>query len=250
MQMNLVQDEAVLATRTQQERAQLLQATEKVKRALLDSVAQDLRTPLVSIQGTLSWLQDDTTHLDDTTRLSLIANAAEEAKRLNVFIGNLLDMARIESGTLQVDPTPCDVEDVIGSALERMNGYLGDHAVKVVVPQGLGPVLMDFALMVKALVHLLDNAIKYSPPATPIDITAADLDAQRIITVADRGHGIPPQDLTRVFERFYRVPRADAVIGTGLGLSICQGIVAAHGGRIQAENRDGGGTLVTLMLPL
>jgi two-component system, OmpR family, sensor histidine kinase KdpD len=109
---------------------------------------------------------------------------------------------------------------------------------------------MDFVLMVQVLVNLLDNAIKYSSPTSPIDVHARAAGANLEITVADRGVGIPPSDLTRVFDKFYRVERPGGVRGTGLGLAICKGIIEAHNGNIKAENRQGGGTIITLTLPL
>jgi two-component system sensor histidine kinase KdpD len=118
------------------------------------------------------------------------------------------------------------------------------------VPAGLPLAPIDLVLIVRVLVNLLDNAIKYSAPGTPIEITAADKGSEIEMSVADRGIGIPPEDLERVFDKFYRVQRAANVGGTGLGLSISKGIVEAHGGRIWAQSREGGGTMVTLALPL
>jgi two-component system, OmpR family, sensor histidine kinase KdpD len=243
----------VLPKRTQVEearQAQLAQATNQVQVALLNSVAHDLRTPLVSIQGALSWLRQDSTPLDDRTRRSFIENAAEEAERLDDFIGDLLDMTRVEAHAVRVTLEPQDVEYVISSALARHHLLLKDRQVNVNVRGGLPPVPMDGALMVKVLAHLLENACKYSPPDTPIDVQASMVDSDVKFAVADRGIGIPPDDLVRVFEKFYRVPRPDRVLATGLGLAICNGIVQAHGGTIAAANREGGGTIVTVSLPL
>ncbi len=233
----------------------LIATPDQVADAFLDSISNELRTPLVSIQGALSYLQqeeqrDPTTYPEDTTRRTLIDNAAEEAVRLNRLIGNLLDMARIEAGTLHVERTPCDVADVIGSALEQLGTELQDRQVDVNIPPTLALARLDFVLMVRVLVHLLDNACKYSAPNTPIDVLVRRLDTQLEIAIADRGIGIRSDDLSLVFDKFYRVPRPDGEIGTGLGLAICKGIVEAHGGSIRANNRDGGGTLVTVTLPL
>ena len=233
---------------------QLIPNSDQVAEAFLNMISNDLRTPLVSIQGTLSYLQEEeargpAAHPEDVTRRVLIDNAAEEAVRLNRFIGNLLDMARVEAGTLRVEPTPCDIADVVGSALEQVREELRDRQVQVTLPQGLTLVPMDFVLIVKVIVHLLDNALAFSPPHTPIDLSVCRTDTHLEISVGDRGAGIPPGELTRVFDRFYRVSRSDGEIGTGLGLAICRGIVQAHGGNIEASNRDGGGTIVTLRLP-
>ncbi len=232
------------------------QAMERAASALLGAISHDLRTPLTSIQGVLSYLQEDAahrdaaSHLDEATRQSLIDLAAEEAERLNRFIGNLIDMTRVEAGAIQVTPTPCDVQDVIGTALRRLNGQLKDRRVSVHVAPALAPVPMDFALMVKVLVHVLDNAVRYSPSGTPILVRAKASGENLEITVADRGMGIPPDDLTRVFDKFYRVGRTEEATGTGLGLAICKGIVEAHDGSIRADQRPGGGVVVTIKLPL
>jgi two-component system sensor histidine kinase KdpD len=234
----------------QAQRAELLQAAEKLRTTLLNMISHDLRTPLVSITGALSSLQEEDVEFDKATRRSLLENALEEAERLNRLVGNLLDMTRIEAGALQLTSEPCDVQDVIGSALEQAERWLERHPVTVDVPVDLPLVPMDFVLMVQVLVNLLDNAVKYSPPDSPIEVRARVDGSELQIQVADRGIGIPPADLERVFDKFYRVQRPGSVSGSGLGLSICKGIVEAHGGRIWAQNREDGGTLVALDLPL
>ncbi len=234
----------------QARQTQVLQATEKLQTALLNSISHDLRTPLVSITGALSSLDEDGTRLDEVTRHSLIDNARDEAERLNRLVGNLLDMTRLEAGALKVAHELCDVQDVIGAALEQLGDRLGDRRVETDVPADLPLVPMDFVLITQVLVNLLDNALKYSPPETPIEVRAHAASGHLEIEVADRGIGIPPEDLARVFDKFYRVQRPGSVSGTGLGLSICRGIVEAHGGFIAAEARPGGGTAITLALPL
>jgi two-component system, OmpR family, sensor histidine kinase KdpD len=234
---------------------QVTPTSDPVAEAFLNMISNDLRTPLVSIQGTLSYLQDEqardpTTNTADATRRVLIDNAAEEAARLNRFIGNLLDMSRVEAGTLRVELAPCDVADVIGSALERLKDELKDRPVEVTLPPDLALVPMDFVMIVKVLVHLLENAIKYSAPDTTIEVRARCESGHVEISIGDRGIGIPPDELARVFDRFYRVPRSEGEIGTGLGLAICKGIVQAHGGSIAAKNREGGGVIINVMLPL
>lgn len=230
--------------------AQLHEATEKLQTALLNSISHDLRTPLVSITGALSSLEEDGLSLDGPARQSLIETAREEAERLNRLVGNLLDMSRMEAGALHVHRQPSDVEDVIGAALEQLRPRLDRRAIEVEVPPNLPLVSIDLALMVQVMVNLVDNALKYSPASAPIEIRARRTDSEVQVQVADRGTGIPPEDLERVFDKFYRVHQPGLVAGTGLGLAISKGIVEAHGGRIWAENRPGGGTLVTLTLPL
>ena len=229
---------------------QLLEATEKLQSALLNSISHDLRTPLVSITGALTSLQETGVRLDDEARRILIDTAAEEAGRLNRLVGNLLDMTRLEAGAIKVRREPRDVQDVNGAALHQFGERLGDRPVEIDIPADLPLVPLDFVLVVHVLVNLIDNALKYSPPGSPIHIRTRPLGGEVAIEVADQGIGIPTEDLARVFEKFYRVQRPDNVTGTGLGLSISKGLVEAHGGRISARNRPGGGTIIMITLPL
>ncbi len=244
-QAALAIERAELAEQARQ--AQLSQAAEELQRALLNSISHDLRTPLVSITGTLTDLEENGTDLDETTRHSLIAMAREEAERLNRLVGNLLDMTRIEAGALRATEEPCDIQEVISAALDRLGSRLEGRPVTVDAPSVLVP--MDFVLMIQVLFNLLDNALKYSPSGTPIDVEARVSDGALAISVMDRGFGVPPEDLGRIFDKFYRVHRPAGVSGTGLGLAICKGIVEAHRGRIWALNRPGGGTIFTVALP-
>ena len=244
-QAALAIERAELAEQARQ--AQLSQATEELQRALLNSISHDLRTPLVSITGTLTNLEEDGACLDEPAQRSLIAMAREEAERLNRLVGNLLDMTRIEAGALRATEEPCDIQEVISAALDRLGSRLEGRPVTVEAPSVLAP--MDFVLMVQVLFNLLDNALKYSPSGTPIDVEAKVIDSTLEISVLDRGYGVPPEDLERIFDKFYRVHRPAGVSGTGLGLAICKGIVEAHRGRIWAQNRPGGGTILTVALP-
>ena len=232
--------------------AQVVQATEKLQTALLNSISHDLRTPLVSITGTLSSLQDANggVQLDDITRQGMVETAYGEARRLNHIVGNLLDMTRIEAGAIHLRQELGDVQDVIGSALEQLSDRLKGRKVIVDLRAPLPLVPMDFVLIVQVIVNLVENAVKYSPGDEPIEIQACAVGAHLEIQVADRGIGIPTEDLTHVFDKFYRVQRPDGVSGTGLGLAICKGIVEAHRGQIRAANRAGGGTTMIVTLPL
>ncbi len=247
-QIALAIERARLAEQTRQ--TEMLQITDKLQNALLNSISHDLRTPLVSITGALSSLTDDRVTLDESARRSLIETAGEEADRLNRLVGNLLDMTRLESGAMRVKREACDLQDLIGSSLEEVGSRLADRNVTVNVPDDLPLVSMDFVLIERVLVNVIDNGLKYSPAESPIEIGAHMAGAFVEITVADRGVGIPPEDLSRVFDKFYRVQRPGNVSGTGLGLAIGKGIVDAHGGFISAENRPGGGTIITIALPV
>jgi two-component system sensor histidine kinase KdpD len=234
----------------QARQAELLKATEKLQTALLNSISHDLRTPLVSITGALTSLDEQIEYLDEENRRSLVMTAREEADRLNRLVGNLLSMTRIESGAIRLHNEPGDIEDMIGTALEQLGKRLGGHDVKVHIPSDFPLVPMDFSLMVQVIVNVLDNAVKYSPDCSLIEVSASVADQKARIQIADCGVGIPPDDLTRIFDKFYRVQRAEKVSGTGLGLSISKGIVEAHHGNIYASARESGGTIVTIELPL
>lgn len=246
-QAALAVERASLAGQARQ--AELLRATEKLQTALLNSISHDLRTPLVSITGALSSLREENPALDEEGRKSLIQTAHEEAERLNRLVGNLLNMTRLEAGAIHLNRDLCDIQDVIGAALEQIGERLKDHPVKVEIPPDLPLIPLDFALFVQALVNVLDNAVKYSPPDSLIEVRAGLAESAIQIEVCDRGIGIPPEDLVRVFDKFYRVQHPGNVSGSGLGLAICKGIVEAHAGSIQASNRPGGGTVVSMTLP-
>jgi len=247
-QAALAIERVYLAEQTHQ--TQLLREKEKLQSALLNSISHDLRTPMASITGVLSTLYDDEAFLDKTTRRELVENAWEEANRMNRLISNLLDMTRLQAGAMKVSHEPCDIQDLIGVALAELANKLEGRPVTVTVSPSLPLVSMDFVLMSRVILNLLDNARKYSPPNTPIEVRARVANNWVEIEVADQGPGISPDEIARVFEMFYRVQRPDAASGTGLGLSICQGIVEAHGGRIWADTRPGGGTIITVSLPL
>jgi two-component system sensor histidine kinase KdpD len=234
----------------QAEQAEILQARESLERALLNSISHDLRTPLVSITGVLGALFEQEESMTKQARRELLDTARQEAARLNRFVGNLLDMTRLEAGALKIKLTPCDIQDLVGCALAAVDAYLGSREVKVQVPDDLPPVGMDLVLMTQVVVNLLDNAIKYSPPETAIELVAGASDHVVTLEVCDRGHGVVEADLKRIFDKFYRVPVPEGAGGTGLGLSICRGIVEAHGGGIRAENRAGGGLRVVITLPV
>ncbi len=227
---------------------QLLRETEKLQTALLNSVSHNLRTPLVSITGALSSLRDDAGFLDEAAQRELLDTAWEEAERLNHLVGNLLNMTRLEAGAMRLGNSLCDVQDLVGVTLAQMTNRLRYRTVMVDVPGSLPPVSIDLVLVAQALVNLVDNAVKYSPPDEPIEIRAYETGPDVLIEVSDHGPGIPPSDLKHIFDKFYRVQRLSDVTGSGLGLSISQGIVELHGGRIWAASREHGATF-TIALP-
>ncbi|MDA8429730.1 MAG: sensor histidine kinase KdpD [Geobacteraceae bacterium] len=234
----------------QAEQAQILQARENLERALLNSISHDLRSPLSTVTGVLTSLKEEGSHLGEHARQELLETACSEADRLNRFVGNLLDMTRIEAGAVKLNLEPCDVQELIGCALAVLETRSDTRKVSFKMPPVMPLIPMDLVLMIQVLVNLLDNSLKYSPPGSPIEITATTDTAWLLLEVADRGPGVPEQDLKRVFDKFYRIPVPEGAGGTGLGLSICKGIVEAHGGRIAAENRTGGGLSIVIRLPL
>jgi len=239
---------SALASKT---REQVLQRqTEKLQSALLNSISHDLRTPLVSITGSLTALLDNDSSLDDMTRKELLGTAFEEADRLNRLVGNLLDMTRMEAGALRISRKPCELRDVLGTSLEQLKEKIGSRNINIDIPRDFPEIPMDFTFMMKVFFNLIDNALKYSSLDTPIVIKAASLKDTVKIEIRDQGIGIPRGDLKRIFEKFYRVERPRKISGTGLGLSICKGIIEAHGGEIAAQNNPDKGATFTITIPL
>jgi len=231
-------------------RLDLSRETERLQSALLNSISHDLRTPLASITGALSMVVDADAMLTDETRRELLEGAKEQADYLNRLVGNLLEMTRLGGGAIKLRMERADVEDLVGAVLTQMDEALNGREVKVTVEPNLPQIPMDFVLMIQALINVLDNAVRYSPPGTPIDVRAWWEAGQVHIQIADRGPGVPVSELGRIFDKFHRIRRPGDAGGVGLGLTISAGIVELHGGRIWAENRGGGGLAVTVTLPL
>jgi two-component system sensor histidine kinase KdpD len=234
----------------QAKQAALLAESDKLRTALFNSISHELRTPLSSIIGAISGLLDDKIAASPGARAALSETVKDGAARMERLISNLLDTARLESGMMQLKNDWCDISDIIGSALRRLGETVQGTPLQVEVPDHAALVWADCVLLEQVFVNLIDNAIKYSPKGSPLDIKASFSTANVTVSVADRGPGIPEGDLQRVFDKFYRLKSPRNVSGTGLGLAICKGIIEAHGGLIWAENRMGGGTIMVMQIPL
>ncbi len=238
------------------DRARLLAETERLRSALLTSISHDLRTPLASILGAASSLETYAGVLDEAARKEMLHTIQEEAERLNRFVANLLDMTRLESGAVELNPQAADLGEVIGSALGRAVKVLANHRVRLEIGPDLPMLSLDVVLFEQALFNLLDNAAKYTLPETTVTLRAWH-DASTLgggtvkLQVIDEGPGIPPEALERVFDKFYRVHSGDRQrAGTGLGLAVGRGFIEAMGGTIAASNRTGRpGAVFTITLP-
>jgi len=234
-------------------RIELLQRTDALRAALLSSVSHDLRTPLSSIKAAASSLLQEDVQWSEEERRSFALAIEREADRLNRFVGNLLDMTRIEGGALKPEKEWYPIDELIHDVLGHMQFSLQGHEVHTCIPDDLPPVELDYLQMDQVLTNLLENAIRYTPPASPIEVSVQMLADEMNVSIADRGPGIPAADLERVFDKFYRVLGTASkknISGSGLGLAVCRGLVEAHGGRIWAENRPGGGTIFRFTLPV
>jgi len=241
----------IVSTLTSKVRAQIIQRqTEKLHCALLNSISHDLKTPLVSITGALGALLDNTSKLNEQQKNELLETARGESERLNHIVNNILDMTRTESGVLRISKKPCDLRDFIGACLEQLKDKIGSRNIKINISKEMPEVNVDFPYMLKAFLNVIDNALKYSSDGSAIEIGASCIDGKACIFVRDYGYGIPKEDLGRIFNKFYRVQRAQNVLGTGLGLSISKNIIEAHGGHINAESVLGKGATFIIELPL
>jgi two-component system sensor histidine kinase KdpD len=246
--------------------ARLRYEREQLRNALLSAVSHDFRTPLAAIAGAGSTLAESGHTMSAETRKELADSIVSETDRLNRLVANLLDMTRLEAGSMQLDRQWHPLDDLLGAVVHRLSRLLEGHPLTIEMSSGLPLVYLDELLFHQVLANLLENAARYTPPGSAIALSAGRIlstgqmagrpsaaaasDAAGIwIELADRGPGLPPGDEQRVFEKFYRGTQEQARSGTGMGLAICRGIVELHGGTITARNRAGGGAVFRIELP-
>jgi two-component system sensor histidine kinase KdpD len=222
-------------------RAKLLEESDRFKSSLLSSVSHELRSPLATIKAAASSLRGGEVSWDSPARTELLAAIDEEADHLNILVGNLLDMTRIESGALRPEREWNMLSEIVASVTTRMRRLLDNHQLDIEIPENLPLVPVDFVQMEQVFTNLISNSIKYAPAGSVIRIQAeAHEHAEALIQVVNQGPPVPVEHLDRIFDKFYRTTAADRVTGTGLGLSICKGIIEAHGGQIWATNPPDG----------
>jgi two-component system, OmpR family, sensor histidine kinase KdpD len=217
-------------------RAKMLEESDRLKSALLSSVSHELRTPLATIRAAATSLRSGEVDWESDSRANLLNAIDEEARHLNRLVGNLLDMSRIESGALNPDFQWNDLGEIISSVLDRSLYLSSTHEIRIELPDDLPLVPVDYIQIEQVFTNLISNGLKYASTNTEIVLCANIKDDSVQVEVKNDGLGVPAEHLPLIFEKFYRPPNAKRETGTGIGLSICKGIVEAHGGRIWAEN--------------
>jgi two-component system sensor histidine kinase KdpD len=225
--------------------------SERLRNVLLSAISHDFRTPLATIIGSASALRDSAPgQLDEGQQRSLLDGLLAEARRMNRLIGNLLDLTRLSSGQINLKRDWISIEEVIGAALTRLDEVLAGRRVTTDLPADLPMLSCDEVMIEQVFINLIENALRYTPSGTPIEISSR-VDGEALeASVRDHGPGLAPGDEERVFDKFHRAHTEGAQSGFGLGLTLCRYIVEAHGGTIGARNADGGGAEFRLRLPL
>jgi len=245
-QLSLALERARLAGERAEARIRAEQ--ENLRSILLSTISHDLRTPLGTITGASSTLLDPGPEATLEDQRMLIQSIHQESQRLEKLVNNLLNLTRLETGQVQVKKEWVPMEEIVGSALNRMETQLGDRRVVLRLQETWVP--LDPVLMEQVLINLLDNAVKFSPSGSPLEIGSRAERGVAILTITDRGLGLTPGEEERIFEKLYRGSHSASAPGAGLGLAICRGIIQAHGGTIRAESASGGGARVIITLPI
>ncbi len=231
-----------LRTAKSEMRAAVLEESDRLKTALLGSISHELRTPLAAISAGAEGLRSGLISPNSDAGRETLDDVREASQRLTRLVNNMLDMSRIESGALKPDREWADLSEIASGAALRSRAEAARHVMEVDVPESLPLLPVDPVQIDQVFTNLISNSAKYAPPGTRIRILArVQDDAFARVEVLNESPHIPSEDLTRIFDQYYRVTNADKVMGTGLGLSICKGIIEAHGGKMWAENRLGDG---------
>jgi len=230
--------------------AEVLRQANELKTALLNAVSHDMRTPLASIKASAGSLLQRDVIWTDADRDEFAEAIEQQADRLDRIVANLLDLSRMEAGSLKPQLALHDVGALVEDVLERLRQQTARHPVAVSIDPDLPPVLLDYIEIDQVLSNLVENAAKYAPDGTPIDVAARRLGDHVEVEVTDRGPGVPPEARSRLFEPFFRVRQTGGPSGLGLGLAVAKGLVEAHGGHIAVRGREGGGTRFAFTLPL
>jgi len=234
----------------QARKTQVEMEAERLRNSLLSSISHDLRTPLATIVGSASALVEEDTTLKAENKLELSRAIYDEAQRMSTLVNNILDMARLDAGAVELNKQWVPLEEIIGTVLTLLQKRLEGRLVTVKLPPGIPMIYVDAVMIEQVLINLLENVLRYTPERSPVEIMAEASSFAVEISVADRGPGIPKGSENKLFEKFYRVQREAAQSGVGLGLTICRAIIEAHGGTIQAQNRSTGGAVFSFIIPL
>jgi len=243
-QTGIAIERALLAEQSHQ--ALVKAETESLRNTLLSSISHDLRTPLTSVTGAVSTLLAADAALDQQSRRELLETIQEESERLSRIIKNVLAMTRLESGVIAIRKEWQSLEEIVGVVLNRLGDRLNEHPVTLNIPENLPLIPFDGLLLEQVFMNLFENAIKYTPAGTPLELSASEELFTVTVKLADRGPGIQPGEEERIFDKFFRGRSAGG--GVGLGLAICRAVISAHGGRIWAENRPDGGAVFQFTL--
>jgi len=223
---------------------------ERLRNSLLSAISHDLRTPLATIIGSASALSEDDGQLQAQDKFELSRAIVDEAERMSNLVNNILDMAKLETGVVLLNKQWHPLEEIVGTVLTRLQKQLAGRSVKVSLPPGIPMIFADSVLIEQVLINLLENALRYTPTGSPLEISAKTAEQTIEIAVADHGPGIPNGREERLFDKFYQGQHERAQSGVGLGLAICRAIVEIHGGHIQAHNRTSGGAIFSFVLPI
>ncbi|MEI8047000.1 MAG: ATP-binding protein [Bacteroidota bacterium] len=226
---------------------QVYEESQKLFQTVLNSVSHELRTPVSIISSAVSNLQDERTASDPESRRKICDELDSTSKRLNLLVENILDMSKIDSGSLKLNLQSCDVNDLMGVVLNQVKDELKNHKIKVEIPDNLPMLYLDINWMKQAMLNIIHNAINYTPEKSQIVLSVTLQSENVLITISDNGPGVPDSSIAALFDKFYRVPGSKSG-GTGLGLTISKAIIEAHNGSVKAKNLSSGGLSVLIHL--